>query len=885
MVGARLIRHPDSRRVSGNQEKKENYMFKKDSRKGLALGGIFALLASLFTVAPAAQADEDGLVIAPEYGTSYTMLVTEEFVLNVRLGSNVDKSNESKVRYIIGKPAGPSTNDAGYILNTHNTNSGTIPSSGLSNTTGLGASSGRNYVLSLSHTVSSAISTSFSTDTVNKLVLRPVSYSGNLADVTSVSPAVSVTVTAFLDLTPDGLLDGTEPSTTVTVNFVPWSAMGTTLSLTQPVEGDRNVTASAALSGVNFEQLNGKFAIWFTTTGYNSAYASGSKSASISPAAVARGELSHSETLDASAGSPANGLAADSSVSAFVIYDHNGTDPSTTVGYLATSKKGATTRSFADWTFSAGATNIARDTDTEGDVRVNSAFEFTAKPYTGSTTVSVAVVPTMTLTYSGTITLSTDKWISIEGTKYTQSSLLPTVSGVVLPAGTNTINVETSGWDGDEPTVTMNFSALNKVGTYALDWAASTYTLEGGDSAANAQPGAAVTLAWDVEDQWGVASPNSNHRVVAYWVGDANFSSSATSSFAVSGGASTVTMTPTSTKANSTGSTTLRVSLQTQALASGLWVTNETENVTVVVSTLTGGFTTSNVASKSASISYAVASGAYSWSPAFSGTTAVGGQDVVISAPSVAFKSATGKTASGTITVKAGSDGAFTFYAASALSGTHTISMVAGGQTTTSLLVVTAPLASAGKSISFDKTEILAGQTTTITGTLVDANGNGVYTGTTASILVKWTGKGLAFNLPTDTDADGEFEFQVLALSSEVGDSAVSATYMPASSATDEDNITAVAAIDIVKSLTEAAADQKITVGTFKGYVAIYTKGYMGQKLSAKVAGKWLVVDPIAAYKSNDYSRTVRLTGAGYTITVDLYIDGAFVRSEVVTTK
>ena len=860
-------------------------MFKKDSRKGLALGGIFALLASLFTVAPAAQADEDGLVIAPEYGTSYTMLVTEEFVLNVRLGSNVDKSNESKVRYIIGKPAGPSTNDAGYILNTHNTNSGTVPSSAF--TDGNGADPGRNYVLSLSHTVSTAISTSFSTDTVNKLVLRPVSYSGSLADVTSASPAVSVTVTAFLDLTPDGLLDGTEPSTTVTVNFVPWSSMGTTLSLTQPVEGDRNVTASAALSGVNFEQLNGKFAIWFTTTGYNSAYASGSKSASISPAAVARGELSHSETLDAAAGSPANGLAANSSVSAFVIYDHNGTDPSTTVGYLATSKLGAATRSFVDFTFSPDATsnNIAQASagSTQADARVNSAFAFDVKPYTGSTTVSVAVAPTMTI--ASAPALSTDKWIMIEGTKYTQSALLPTVSGLVLAAGTNTINIETSGWAGDESNTTFTFTALNKSATYTVDWAKSTYTLEDGDAAANAVPGAAVSLAWNVEDQWGVASPNANHRVVAYWVGDTNFSSSATTSFAVSGGASTVVMTPTSTKANSTGSTTLRVSLQTQALDSGLWTTNETENVTVVVSTLTGGFTTSNVASQSTSISYAVAAGAYSWSPAFTGTTSVGGQDVVISGTSLAFKSATGKTASGTITIKAGANGSFTFEAASALSGTHTISMVAGGQTTTSLLVVTAPLASAGKTMSFDKSEILAGQTTTITGTLVDANGNGVYTGTTASILVKWTGKGLAFNLPTDTDADGNFEFQVLALSSEVGDSAVSATYMPASSATDEDNITTVVAVDVVSSLTEAAADQKITVGTFKGYVAIYTKGYMGQKLSAKVAGKWLVVDPIAAYKSNDYSRTVRLTGAGYTITVDLYIDGAFVRSEVVTTK
>ena len=864
-------------------------MFKKDSRKGLALGGIFALLASLFTVAPAAQADENGLVIAPEYGTSYTMLVTEEFVLNVRLGSNVDKSNESRVRYIIGKPAGPSTNDAGYILNTHNTNSGTVPAAGI--TADALAGDGElpyDYQLSLSHTVSTAISTSFSTDTVNKLVLRPVSYSGNLADVTSVSPAVSITVTAFLDMTPDGLLDGTEPSTTVTVTFVPWSAMGTSLTLTQPVEGDRNVTASAALSGVNFEQLNGKFAIWFTTTGYNSAYASGSKSASISPAAVARGELSHSETLDAVAGSPANGLAANSSVSAFVIYDHNGTDPSTTVGYLATSKKGATTRSFAGWTFSpdASSNNIAQASagSLQADARVNSAFAFDVKPYTGSTTVSVAVVPTMTI--AGAPTLSTDKWIMIEGTKYTQSSLLPTVSGLVLPAGTNTINVETSGWAGDESNTTMTFTALNNSATYTVDWAKSTYTLEDGDSAANAQPGAAVSLAWNVEDQWGVATPNSNHRVVAYFVGDSNFSASATTSFAVSGGASTVTMTPTSTKTNSTGSTTLRVSLQTQALDSGLWSTNETENVTVVVSTLTGGFTTSNVASQSTSISYAVAAGAYSWSPAFTGTTSVGGQDVVLSGTGVAFKSATGKTASGTISIKAGSNGAFTFYAASALSGTHTISMVAGGQTTTSLLVVTAPLASAGKTMSFDKAEILAGQTTTITGTLVDANGNGVYTGTTASILVKWTGKGLAFNLPTDTDADGNFELQVLALSSEVGDSAVSATYMPASSTTDEDNITTVVAIDVVRSLIDSdVSTQVITVGTFKGYVAIYTKGYMGQRLSAKVAGKWLVVDPIVAYKSNDYSRAVRLTGAGYTITVDLYIDGAFVRSEVVTTK
>jgi len=139
--------------------------------------------------------------------------------------------------------------------------------------------------------------------------------------------------------------------------------------------------------------------------------------------------------------------------------------------------------------------------------------------------------------------------------------------------------------------------------------------------------------------------------------------------------------------------------------------------------------------------------------------------------------------------------------------------------------------------------------------------------------------------MPTETDANGEFRISILTSAADSGTFTLTATYLKAGANTAAaDKISKVQTVT-VGAAAASSADQKITVGTFKGYVAIYTKGYMGQKLSAKVAGKWLVVDPIAAYKSNDYSRTVRLTGAGYTITVDLYIDGAFVRSEVVTTK
>jgi hypothetical protein len=84
----------------------------------------------------------------------------------------------------------------------------------------------------------------------------------------------------------------------------------------------------------------------------------------------------------------------------------------------------------------------------------------------------------------------------------------------------------------------------------------------------------------------------------------------------------------------------------------------------------------------------------------------------------------------------------------------------------------------------------------------------------------------------------------------------------------------------------QAKSLKKLTTGSFKGFIAIYTKGYEGSKLSAKVAGKWLLVDSLdESWRGNDYSRTVRFTGAGYDIFVHLYIDGEYIRTDELTTK
>ena len=82
-----------------------------------------------------------------------------------------------------------------------------------------------------------------------------------------------------------------------------------------------------------------------------------------------------------------------------------------------------------------------------------------------------------------------------------------------------------------------------------------------------------------------------------------------------------------------------------------------------------------------------------------------------------------------------------------------------------------------------------------------------------------------------------------------------------------------------------SSGEQKVTIGTFNGYIAIYTKGYEGRRLTAKVAGKWLKVDPITVASGKTYSLTKRNTGAGYTIKVEVYIDGVLLAQDTVLTR
>jgi len=68
----------------------------------------------------------------------------------------------------------------------------------------------------------------------------------------------------------------------------------------------------------------------------------------------------------------------------------------------------------------------------------------------------------------------------------------------------------------------------------------------------------------------------------------------------------------------------------------------------------------------------------------------------------------------------------------------------------------------------------------------------------------------------------------------------------------------------------QPSAGQVLNVGTFNGKIVVYAKGYKGQTLSWRIAGKWQKVTVTKDYQAFD-----RLTSAtGLTVTIDLYLNG-----------
>ena len=215
--------------------------------------------------------------------------------------------------------------------------------------------------------------------------------------------------------------------------------------------------------------------------------------------------------------------------------------------------------------------------------------------------------------------------------------------------------------------------------------------------------------------------------------------------------------------------------------------------------------------------------------------------------------------------------GSYEAFVRSATTGNVTIAVDAQGATSSVEVRFQSSTGVATGLTLVGPTSVASGARADFTATVVDKYGKAV---SGVAVTFKDNGPGvLNTTTAVNTDAFGEAQATLTTLAAEKGTTVVTA-YATIGGVL----VTQTATITVG---TVAAADAKVNAGSFKGYVAVYAKGYKGSRLSAKVGKDWVIVPALAS----DFVRVVEFTGAGVDVAVRIYIDRVLVDTINLTTK
>ena len=298
------------------------------------------------------------------------------------------------------------------------------------------------------------------------------------------------------------------------------------------------------------------------------------------------------------------------------------------------------------------------------------------------------------------------------------------------------------------------------------------------------------------------------------------------------------------------------------------------------------------------------------------------GVNVTAAAEGVLFYDGTNYVAD-EITFRANEFGSFTVYAYAHETGDHTVTITAGGVTQTTTLDAYLQNSINDENLSFSwnfPSQMVMNTTYAITATLTDKWGNPIAAKDTngtaggSDFAVSFTGtgsieiNGVGTTVYKDFGTDGTATVFARSIKDIAGPGQVTAslggdsTYATGNStntstlgtvdtsnlvddvttAWDETTWSSALTVEIdVLETAPAAADAKVNAGSFKGYVAVYAKGYEGSRLSAKIGNDWVIVPSLAS----NFERVVDFTGAGVDIAVRIYIDRVLIDTINLTTK
>lgn len=481
----------------------------------------------------------------------------------------------------------------------------------------------------------------------------------------------------------------------------------------------------------------------------------------------------------------------------------------------------------------------------------------------------------ITLELSGVALAPNSKMISIDGggslSGYPRNLIVVTDED-----GVAKVSLRTIGFEQDD-TLVLNAS-VEGASSAPLVMVTTTpaYSLLSENYLYATKPGESTKISFRVQDHWGVALSESGYRVrLIQEIDGFTFEKSAGEAPLVSG---TAGLTLTTLPSALNRSAILRGVLERLDFSKNAWVSTGliSEPIRINVSEEPVYFKELPGASATTKVSYLP--NKIEW-VAITGAVSVPGSEVSVDGgEGLIFRIGQNSQAvAGGLSLRATADGKYSFEVASLRSGLHTISQRAGAVEVHSVLSVAAAPGHAGKSITFDKTSLPSGQTSKLTGTLLDENGNAVQTSGKADILVSWNGAGFSVGVGSvETDATGKFSIVILVPAAERGSGTITAIYRPIGQSEHPDNIYESLTLTIEKRPAEVSA----SLSSSNGQWIVLVENGIGLNVTVKAGSRWL--------KSIASSNSFNLSGraqAGTTLPIKVWVDGELLNEQRLTIK
>ena len=908
-------------------------MSKNMIRKGLALGAVLALGFTGLVAAPANAAV--AITVEPESGTEYTMIEGETFTLKAFGNVEFPSGNAGQLRVKVTNQGAASftgfaINGTALDENYSSGNGNSIKFNGVTpaddNAAAMPVSEGTQADLGTADDDTAvmglgASEVSFDADSVSAMT-SPFTFSFTNSVVAADTPE-KLEVLVWADVDNDGVVDaGETKSPTVVVTFIDPTDVVPTLSVSPALFAtDTDFVVSMTLGAVNEAQL--------TSTELGILVTNGADVTADETADDAGVDGNFDVTLNTAKTKWSTGtITADtalaltgnwSTIKARALFKEGGITAITEVlGSAATtfavsSRTINATNTLGEVVTSANALSSGTQT---ASVRKNSEWTVRLKARDNAgVPAAVAGVGTVA-TVSTSVTLSASKVLTVNGTAYTDSDDLADleISGTTDANGYHAVVLKTAGFSAAD-TVTVAWSTQGLSSDQVVSTLATTaYTaafVEGSEAANDGYDrtiavGGSHTVTMAVADQWGLAPADSAYSVTltraaavarttaAAWALNVPVTGGiATATITDNGagaGADTVTATLVGAAASGTDTFTLSYGTAAAAAVTGLtFVDNQgTDDSPVQANSVAmsawHAYATGAVAEPTADAAN-IDNGATTWVASdilltLSGVATVAsgagieGASVTIAGAGLIFEFTDGDSkeiyARNSITVPTSAGGAFSVNAYSDGKGGNVAVTATVGSVSKSTTIRFAGNSSVGSFTVTTPASSLPGKTADVVVTAVDSYGDPI---SGASVALSSTGPGYLINTTGTTTSDGTFSTKLLLGSNDTGSAVIKVTMTVAGVVTSQTATITVGA--------SSSADQKVNAGSFKGYVALYAKGYAGQRMSAKVGKDWVVVESLAS----NFERVVEFTGAGYTISVPIYIDRVLVDTITVTTK